>query len=873
MAVNNYNPQSHFFVEHTKIRVVPNADTVNEATDAFGPVTTNPTGEYRTTSFVQAEENETPKVFAICDGRILIQPMTGDTTKVNLILKPEASYAPIKIKYFIYRGVRKSDLVLNNETLTPVNESDETQPTFLKGLWKTFDQLNIELPTAFPPHLIGYDLSNPATDIIDEVFNQRENDYYQLPPCNAGMHLGYFTGKIGLDIVLDDGDYQLERQEELFKFDLEYARKSEHIFDLSKIPVQIPLLNPTPTQIARYKEYILRFMDAAAFWGSHIDCGVIRLEDNSRLEDSDTIYSTILNKYQTKDVLYIHITEERGRSYAYYDSPDKRKVFFELSNSEQPSNNIQLDYYTASGWPIFLFTGDINNGLYIHGYLEYEISVSVINENKQFIALNVVASTYIQTFSKDKDEISNPNDTISFSYQLPLYDKLCSSFIFINGYLKQEESSLDEYYNYLWPVNIKSNFTLSESENLSYWCTYDKNRLINLDGAPPIGAIIQNKVVFDTGINQLTQTTIKRRLFIASIKASTEKDIGQNFRQNVEMFPACFYYGLTYDNYIHLLYGNNFVINKDSFKDANGNNGNSLTLTNFKDPIKADSFFQLGITESEYNNLITSLPNNANADNVFFYLEKEPDLPNGVKKYELGLQYEDNTGTIVELCPTNKIFVYTRDKFYFFSKDFSAYQHLFFARRSAVFTPKPDYDGEFGFDWMREGETDMPGDTIAYREIMGKLIDLSNHFKVVTDRNVYDGERIVFDRPCTKMFEKLEKEYNPFQVSVGNQTEKYYKPMLMLYPHYDKDNHLEPEPELDKQFRTEFGITKNDYDYDVNRVAELRLKFSIAYGYDEPEEICLQYDETLFEIILKNTAGATRTISQQLLEIMNMILP
>lgn len=31
--------------------------------------------------------------------------------------------------------------------------------------------------------------------------------------CKAGEHIGSFTGKVGLDIVLDYGDYRLENQE------------------------------------------------------------------------------------------------------------------------------------------------------------------------------------------------------------------------------------------------------------------------------------------------------------------------------------------------------------------------------------------------------------------------------------------------------------------------------------------------------------------------------------------------------------------------------------------------------------------------------------------------------------------------------------
>jgi len=106
MSINKYEPSSHFFIDHTNLS---DPSPANLAADAFGPVNGDETNKYRTTSFIRA--STASKVFAICDGHILIQPYDGDTTKVNLILKPTATYSPLKIKYFIYRGVDIDDLI------------------------------------------------------------------------------------------------------------------------------------------------------------------------------------------------------------------------------------------------------------------------------------------------------------------------------------------------------------------------------------------------------------------------------------------------------------------------------------------------------------------------------------------------------------------------------------------------------------------------------------------------------------------------------------------------------------------------------------------------------------------------------------------
>src|SRR5688572_785218 len=130
MSKITYSPQSHFFVDHTNL-AAPVAG--NLATDAFGPVSGDTANKFRTTSFIRA--NSTSEVFAICDGNLLIESHTGDPTKVNLILQPSASYAPLKIKYFIYRGVLKQDLIGILEKMKPVAGSDPSQPDFLQKIW------------------------------------------------------------------------------------------------------------------------------------------------------------------------------------------------------------------------------------------------------------------------------------------------------------------------------------------------------------------------------------------------------------------------------------------------------------------------------------------------------------------------------------------------------------------------------------------------------------------------------------------------------------------------------------------------------------------------------------------------------------------
>ena len=863
MSSTKYQPESYFFVEHSVLKDAATVAQNDAEADAFGPVANNLETKYRTTSFVRANTANPVKVFAICTGRILIQPVTNAPDKVNLILRPEANanYAPLKIKYFIYRGIKKDDLISNNN-IVPLNVQSTTQPELLKNLWDAFKNFNVPAPNAlFPADLIGYNPLTSSEVLIDEVFNKQTDEVsfqqgtYQLPYVHAGMHLGYFTDRIGLDIVLDDGDYRLEHQEELFKFNLEYARKNEHVFDTTTIT------NPTAAKIARYREYILRFLDAAAFWGSHIDCGVIKSGNNTNLQGINDIYTNVLKKYQTKHTVYIHIVEKWGRSYSYYDT-SKREVYFDLIENYSSGYHNETD-----GWPILIkeyASQEIDTTIY--GSLEYEIN-SAIPEKERFIAIDVFAPTNLnsQKFLKKIKPNIDVNGKGIYSFSTCAFAQegnVCASFIFINCNLKQPSLNIN-YFNNLWSANIKRIFT---NNNLST-CIYDRSFIVNLDDALPTGAVIQNKVVFDTGkkVENSNTTTKKRRLFIAAIKENTTQNTTYN-SLNTNSFISCFLNSITYSEYMRYLYGNDdFYLQKGSIIEFALINGapsnipieiNTLNLYNGKSPLKSKAFFQLGIIDDEYNALIGSLPPNVDIDNLFFYLEVYPCFTNSfnVRKYRLKLQYEDNTGKIFTPNPTdplapvnpNDVFVYTLDGFYFFSKDFADYQHSDLAdtypKSNAIFRPEQGCADNFGFDWMRDGESNAPAGKIGYRHIMGKQHDASGN--VITEVNEWNGYEF---RQDPAMYKRLETEYESFFIQNGAQVEKYYVPTLRIYPPHDDS--LLPEKDLDRQ--PIFGAYGVDYDDHPNRVAHLILKLSIT---DEPERIELKYEREFFDVDIRDSS-------------------
>ena len=94
----------------------------------------------------QHSASASPKAYAVCKGKILVQPDEAEPLLVNIILKPEHQPANCPpILYYIYRGILKSSLVdgdiiipdTDNEanTLTKsINEAVENPSTDIFGL-------------------------------------------------------------------------------------------------------------------------------------------------------------------------------------------------------------------------------------------------------------------------------------------------------------------------------------------------------------------------------------------------------------------------------------------------------------------------------------------------------------------------------------------------------------------------------------------------------------------------------------------------------------------------------------------------------------------------------------------------------------------
>nr|WP_322626505.1 hypothetical protein [uncultured Flavobacterium sp.] len=93
----------------------------------------------------------------------------------------------------LYRGINKSDIIVNNNIKAVSQESRD----IIQTMWTQFQTYyqGATVPTTFPALKIGYQESQAGSTLLYNMFSQKNIPFdYFLPICNKGENLGYFTG-------------------------------------------------------------------------------------------------------------------------------------------------------------------------------------------------------------------------------------------------------------------------------------------------------------------------------------------------------------------------------------------------------------------------------------------------------------------------------------------------------------------------------------------------------------------------------------------------------------------------------------------------------------------------------------------------------
>jgi len=306
---------------------------------AFGPAgTSGGKDKYQVTSMHTASSD--PGAYAICDGIVFVQEDSTNANLVNLVLKPlsQPPFAFPKVKFFVYRGIKKDSLINGNE-IASSGANDLTE-----SIWSSQSARNVSADTSDKPPkgALGIDLTAPAfpdTHSIEDVF-YRADVTYQFPIARSGWKIGKF----------DASAFGLEIMTEAIGFDPVLARVRE-----DKNIIEVDTLPGSPTQPQEFehwhdKEEVLNYIDPCAFFGSFFKNALrVRSSVSSTVDkvSENELYDTVISTFYNKNTVYLDIRNEYNYSFNYFKNYGRDiKIAYETSGSLA-----SRDYY-ASGWPI-----------------------------------------------------------------------------------------------------------------------------------------------------------------------------------------------------------------------------------------------------------------------------------------------------------------------------------------------------------------------------------------------------------------------------------------------------------------------------------------------------------------------------------------
>jgi|GEM_PF-6325347 len=717
-------PQSHFFTD---------LNNLSQESEAFGPV--GQTYEEREKKFrITSKFNlgiGTKDAYATVNGLMFICRHGNSTDKVNVFLKPSTGDIcdiGVKIKYFVYRGISSENFFQGLTTQTKLIHSSSTNATnFIKKVWDEFLEFNFpdnqnsnDVP--FLAKQLGFTLENDPNSKLGYKFKNNPNDTAvsrNLGLIKRGEKIGTFRDTIGFEVVLDYGDSELEKTETGFQLDLDYATAKECVFNLhtnganrneNGISGNIPLGSNNNLIVSEkiFRENIFHFMDPAAFYGAHItgtdgdnNKGKIfygPLADTKYSTKQD-IYNNVLNKFLNKNKIYLYILSKRGRSLNFYNA-----VTAPISINNQPQS------YTTNDWPLkILDTGSTSISLQFNG--------SSTNASDDLLFSKDTNTLVYWNGLENKKPVLNKH----FEFKKPsLNNQFLSNYIFLN--FAGEINNLYHLEN-LGPIKLEPIFETNDNNPLlnnaasCQWVSYLKPKLMTINNE---AFLFETKVFFYGYQNSpaVDPLVYRTRLYLFYPSEISQEYTNSNMDLKTTVYTSG--YGLFQDstdkresplesagnyNFGRLVFNDSDIsIWKGKVKDG-ASDISVLSLRHIKGEDLPKYHYQIGVTYNDIIAIQEGLP--ITNYNQFFKLEEIIPIAGSdknFKKYRLGIRYDDLNGNPHTRFPTTDIYVYTIDGRFFSTVEYAdqTIYHKVMANTTFEFLPKDNWNGEFGFDWMRK---------------------------------------------------------------------------------------------------------------------------------------------------------------------------
>ncbi len=694
-------PESHFVIQNNNLTITQQ--------NSFGPL--SPT-QFRTTSKITFTGNK--KIYALCKGQVLLQPNTENTSKVNLILKPfNQPIKDISIKFIIYRGLEKSDFINNNLIFGDEN----TGTDFIKHIWKEFNQFyssenTNELAPPFAANYIGFPTTtNPQTDtskLIDSFFyklsettlnpttelpEEPSEKAFELPIIKRGAWIGNANSDVGIDIVLNNGEYYIENDTNPFQLDLAFARSSDYKLDTAN--------GTTDFQKKLIRESCTQFIDLVAFYGLHANgAGKLFVDENTTpLTSKEDIYNMLLGFYN-KNTQYIYLQSNRQRSYNFYGNYEHSVGNTNNIKIGTDSNTLTETIFGNNQWPIHKVEN--NSSLYI------QLTTDNNNEVALYTKLGNLISSHENNFVRNNNilEDSSNSTTVDINYTKPvgfsfntfLTNTVCSLIqliyegkkLIVSEYLEPPTDpnadpiipntfylkDIDDIFGLLDAVP----FVATKNENELPSIMEHNLQIINFPNTvhnSDIGVVKTNRIediiynVEGFPTNRVTyETTLENGKQNINLLLKTTTNVIDNRSARTIQFDN------SQKNYYEPLLP--YYISNEIFDD-NGTPIMGLTLE--LEDEKIPSKIIVGITSSE-NQKLKDIISTFNLTNIkLFFNPFKDDLEDltTLKKdskyniHTLGIIGENNNGVLNLYYPNDDILIYTIDNFILFSYMYSKY--------------------------------------------------------------------------------------------------------------------------------------------------------------------------------------------------------
>lgn len=711
------SPVSYIFTELDKIET-------QKIEEAFGPVgttTTPPEGttpqitysekKFNLTNVFTAKTNENPQAFAVTDGILFIVPQKENSDFVNLFLRPTNPVdIGIKIKYYVYRSVKKENFFkANGSSFDLLQKGDTNLLPLLNKVWDDFLEYN-DIPTEntstviFEAKQLGF-----SPDILKSNQAFFTKDQYTLPRVKIGDHIGNFGAQFGFEVVVDEGDFVQDNSDTGFELEEAYftARKCVLNLDKNNDSVDYGNLPNTVSEIV-FRESVYLFLDSAAYYGLHVtknndsNEGTIIIKNEIKHTKPSDIYKIILKSFFNKNKIYLYIKSRRGRSYNFYDNKDK------------PLNG-NSEIFNYSLWPIKVFEKKFNISLsfdirylgcmlYCNAGLSegrlYGSDALLVGNDPSFgssIIFNIpntgqdiISSLIYLTYQDGKNE----NDHLFGSANL--------KSIFEQQDFKGEKGS---YVNHLRSVMIKdgNDIGLYKTKIILHGDYISSNN-------PP--------EMTDEQLAEILPKNLRTYILFPQRTTRDRKDQKRHI-------PTAGYYTSFEDvvKYCNTIYGEGEiwrgVIKENIDIDS--------LLYRRKDNDEDFPIYQLGMSQKDY----LSLEKNAttldiNATNFFFNIEEDSGSNSSAYiKYKMKMEFDKKDGKT--RLTTNFISLYTVDGYFFFTEDYStAFKYgKSFANIAVDFIPHnlASYNNgyECGFDYFWHDYHTSPFDGgRLYENLLGK---------------------------------------------------------------------------------------------------------------------------------------------------------